>query len=449
MHRAEEAGCCGLAARAGSSGERVCRRVGMLGASALVASVLIPALSGCGGDNAVPPPEPVVSVETAPVQMQSITDFVSAEGVLYPVQQASISPKITAPVRRFYVQRGDKVHRGQLLATLENKDLAAAAMSAQGGYDQAQATYASTTSSTLPEEMQTANLNLVNAKSALAAEQKVYDSESKLYEQGAIARKQLDATAVALTTARSAYEAAEKHFDNLQAQGASQQKKAAKGQLETAHGQYLGAAAQLEYTEIRSPMDGVIANRAVYPGDVAPAGTPLLIVMDTSRVVVRLHIPQQQAELLRLGQAATLRVPGLDKDVPAKVTVLSPALDPSSTTEEVWVQSENPNGELKPGTTAQVAIIVRTVANALVIPAAAILTGADGKISVMVVKSDGRAYAQKVTTGIQQGSMIQVRSGLQAGEPVIVSDQYGLPDKTKVKTTAAGATAGAKAGHRS
>ena len=86
-----------------------------------------------------------------------------------------------------------------------------------------------------------------------------------------------------------------------------------------------------------------------------------------------------------------------------KSTVLSPALDPSSTTEEVWVEADNPNGELKPGTTAQVSITARTVANALVIPAAAILTGPNGQTSVMVVKSDNRAYAQDVKTGIQQG----------------------------------------------
>jgi len=395
--------------------------------------------SGCSSGNTVPPPEPVVSVETAPVRVQSITDVVSAEGVLYPVHQASISPKITAPVRRFYVQRGDKVHRGQLLAVLENKDLSAAVVSAQGGYDQAQATYASTTSSALPEEIQTANLNVVNTRTTLAAQQKLYDSESKLYQQGAIARKQLDATKVALTAAESSYQTAEKHLHNLQAEGVSQQQKAAKGQLETAHGQYLGATAQLGYTEIRSPIDGSVADRTVYPGDIAPAGTPLLIVMDTSKVVVRLHIPQQQAELLRIGQLATLRIPGLDQDVPAKVTVLSPALDPNSTTEEVWVEADNPKGELKPGTTAQVSITARTVASTLVIPAAAILTGPNGQTSVMVVKPDSRAYAQDVKTGIQQGPMIQVLNGLQPGEQVIVSGQYGLPDKTKVKIMPASA----------
>jgi HlyD family secretion protein len=161
--------------------------------------------------------------------------------------------------------------------------------------------------------------------------------------------------------------------------------------------------------------------------------------------VVRLHIPQQQAELLQLGQKATIRVPGLNKDVAAKVTVLSPALDPSSTTEEVWVEADNPKGELKPGTTAQVSITAKTVANTMVIPAAAILTGPNGQTSVMVVKSDNRAYAQDVKTGIQQGTMIQILSGLQSGEAVIVSGQYGLPDKTKVKATPVSAGPGKKA----
>ncbi|MGC1872324.1 MAG: efflux RND transporter periplasmic adaptor subunit [Acidobacteriaceae bacterium] len=445
MHRAKEAQSLRLAARSESEAYRVRLRVFSIGVAMIVASSLMAMSSGCSSENTVPPPEPVVSVETVRAKVQSIADVVTAEGVLYPVHQASISPKITAPVRRFYVQRGDKVHRGELLAVLENKDLSAAVVSAQGEYDQAQATYASTTSSALPEEIQTANLNVVNTKANLAAQRKLYDSENKLYQQGAIARKQLDATEVALTADQSAYETAEKHLQNLQSAGVSQQKKAAQGQLELAHGQYLGAAAQLEYTEIRSPIDGVVASRAVYPGDIAPAGTPLLIVMDTSKVEVRLHVPQEQAELLQLGQPATIRVPGLDKDVPAKVTVLSPALDPNSTTEEVWVEADNRKGELKPGTTAQVSITAKTVANALVIPAAAVLTGPDGKTSVMVVKPDNRAYAQDVKTGIQQGLIIQILSGLQPGEPVIVSGQYGLPDKTKVKATPASTSPGKKA----
>lgn len=420
-----------------------CHRLFVPSAALLTALTV---MAGCGGssDN-ISAPEPVVTVETARATVQLIVSTVSAEGVLYPLKQASISPKITAPVRKFYVQRGERVHAGQLLAVLENHDLAAAAISAQGGYDQAKATYASTTSSALPEEIQTANLNLKNTRSSLDAQQKLYDSEKKLYQEGAIARKQLDATQVALTAARSAFETAQKHLNNLQASGASQQQQAAKGQLEVARGQYQGAAAQLAYTQIRSPIDGVLADRAVFPGDVAPAGTPLLVVMDTSKVVARLHVPESQAAQLTLGDKAELRIPGFEKAFPAKVTVVSPALDPNSTTVEIWVQADNAHGELKPGASVQVSITARTVPQALVIPDKAILTASNGDTSVMVVGSDSRAYSHPVKTGVQNGSMIQIVSGLKAGDNVIVGGAYGLPDKTKVTVTPANPQSGPQA----
>ena len=399
--------------------------------------LLYTALLGCGGNPGGKAAEPVVSVETAVARVQPIANVVSAEGVLFPVHQASISTKITAPVRKFYVQRGDRVHRGQLLAVLDNHDLAAATLAAQGSYDQAKATFASTTSSALPEEIQTAQLNVTNTKTSLAAQEKLYQSEQKLYREGAIARKQLDATQVVLTAARSAYETAQKHLQNLQASGASQQRQAAKGQLEAAHGQYQAASAQLAYTEIRSPIAGQVADRAVYPGDVAPAGTPLLIVMDTAQVIARLHVPESQAALLKIGDKATLQAPGYTSTFPAKVTVLSPALDPNSTTVEVWVQAENPRGELRPGTVVQVAIVANTLPHALVIPDSAILTAASGDTTVMVVRSDDRAYSMPVNTGVREGGLVQIVSGLHTGAEVIVSGAYGLPEKTKVKATPA------------
>lgn len=401
-------------------------------------------LAGCS--SAAPtPPEPVVSVQTTAASMQTIQQVVTVSGVIFPIHQASLSPKISAPVRTFYVNRGDRVHKGQLLAVLDNRDLAAAVVSAQGGYDQAKATYASTTTSALPESMQTASLNVADTKANLDAQQKLFDSQTKLFQEGALARKQLDATQVALTAAKSAYESAQKHLANLQSGGEQQQRQAAKGQLESSHGQYLAASAQLQYSQLQSPIDGVIADRAVYPGDIAQAGTPLLVVMDTRKVVVRLHVPQQQAVLLKLGDKAALKMSDTETNFPGKITVLSPALDPNSTTVEVWVEADNAQGNLKPGTTVDVSITARVVPNAIVIPASAVLTDSDGKKSVMVVKADGRAYAQDIETGIREGSLIQIVKGLKSGDTIVATGAYGLPDKTKVKASPMRSSTGAAA----
>lgn len=397
-------------------------------------------LQGCS--HAPSPATPTVAVEAVAAKIAPISQVITAGGILFPIRQASLSPKITAPVDRFYVQRGDKVHRGELLAVLDNRDLAAAVVTAQGNYDQAKAKYVSSTASTLPEEIQAANLGVKNAQTALAAQQKLYASESKLYQQGAIARKQLDATEVTLTAAQSSYQQAEKRLDNLTKSGESAQRQAAKGQLEAARGQYLSATAQLAFSQIRSPIDGVVAERTVFPGDIAPAGQPLIVVMNTSKMVARMHIRPEQAAELKLGDPAELSESGSTQKSSGKVTVISPALDPGSTTVEVWVQTEDQKSSLQPGDTVTVSITAHTIADALVIPSSAILTGADGSESVMLVNTEGRAQSQAVTTGIQQGAMTQIVQGLHPGQEVIVSGSYGLPDGTKVKVSPSGSAGG-------
>ena len=400
----------------------------------LAASITVVASGlGCSSEK---PAEPTVSVQVVPVKKATIEQKVTSEAVLYPLAQSAIVPKIGAPIKAFYVNRGGKVHAGQLLATLENRDLAAAAQDNQGAYDQAQAAYTIATASTLPEEIQKAQGDTQAAKVALEAEQKLYDSRQDLYKQGALPRKDLDQAAVALTQAKNQYELAQHHLDALMAVSKQQELKSAAGQLQSAKGKYLGAAAQLSYSEIRSPINGVVTDRSLYPGEMAAAGTPLLTVMDTSSVIARAHIPQDQAALLKLGDKAAITVPGEEDPIEGKVTVVSPALDPNSTTVEVWVQAKNPKGRLRPGTSVQISMLARAVPNSLFVPAAAVLTSPDGSNYVMVAGSDNKAHQKTVKTGIKQGDQVQIVEGLAEGERVITSGAYGLPDNTKIRIEA-------------
>jgi HlyD family secretion protein len=398
------------------------------GAAAVAALGLL--LAGCSSDSGQK--EAAVPVEVVSVAKTSIRRLITAEAVLYPLQQAALTPKVSAPVKKFYVQRGSRVHRGELLAVLENRDLAAAQEDSKGSYDQAQAVYETTTTTGLPEEIQKATLDAQAAQQLLAAQQKIYSSRQELYQQGAMPRKDLDQAGVDLTNARNQYEIAQKHLDALLARGKQQELRAAAGQLESAKGKYLGAAAQLQYSEIRSPIDGVVTDRPLYPGEMAAAGTALLTVMDISRVVARAHIPQADSALLKIGDGASLTVPGVDQPRNGQVTMVSPALDPNSTTVEVWVEVKNPDGQLKPGTSGQLSMIAQTVPDALVIPAASLLTAPDGSTTVMVAGADGRAHPTTVRVGIRQGDQVQIVEGLKVGDRVVGAGAYGLPDNTKI-----------------
>ncbi len=215
-------------------------------------------LAGCAKKEEA---EPVVSVQVQPAKRSEISETVSTEAVVFPVEQAVITPKITSTIKSFEVQRGSRVHKGQLLAVLENADLAAAADQSKGEFQQAEAGYATTTEASLPQEMQKATLDAAAAKSALDAQQKAYDSRKNLFEQGALPRRELDAAEVALAQARTQYEVAQRQLDDLKRIGQQQSLKSASGQLGAAKGKYLGAEAQLSYSEIRSPIDGVVTDR--------------------------------------------------------------------------------------------------------------------------------------------------------------------------------------------
>jgi HlyD family secretion protein len=388
-------------------------------------------LLGCARDSGEK--EPAVPVQVVSVEQKTIQHAITAEAILFPLQQAAITSKISAPVKKFYVQRGNRVHQGQLLAVLENRDLSAAAQENKGTYDQAQAAYATTTASDLPQEVQKAQLDTQAAKELFAAQQKIYSSREDLFKQGAMPRKELDQAGVDLTNARNQYELAQKHLDALLAVGKQQALKSAAGQLESAQGKYLGAAAQLSYSEVRSPINGVVTDRPLYPGEMAAAGAALLTVMDTSQVIAKAHIPQPEAALLKVGDQADITVPGETNPVEGKITVVSPALDPNSTTVEIWVQTRNKDGRLKPGTSVQLAMLAQMIPNALVIPAAGLLTGQDGATSVMQVDADSRAHKKNIKVGIRQGDQVQVTEGLQAGDHIVASGAYGLPDNAKVK----------------
>jgi HlyD family secretion protein len=381
--------------------------------------------------------EPVVTVRAAWVERKTIHDVISTDAILYAQSEASIVPKISAPVQKFYVNRGSRVHTGQLLARLENRDLQATVEQAKGTYEQAEATYATSTEVNLPADIQAAQLNVKETQQSMEANRLVYESRLKLFHDGAISRNLMEQAHVAYIQANNQYQIAVARLNGLQKVGQKAALKTAAGQLAAAEGQYKAALANLQYSEIRSPIDGVVTDRPLYEGQMATAGSPLMTVMSLSKVIGRAYIAPQEAAQLHVGDPATLVLGDGQDDAPAKVTVVSPALDPNSTTVQVWVEAVNPKGRLKPGSTVGLRITARTLKDALVVPTAAILTAPDGTTSVMVIDKDQHAHQTSVKTGIREGGETQIVSGLHAGEQVVTEGAYALPDGTKVEISKA------------
>jgi multidrug efflux pump subunit AcrA (membrane-fusion protein) len=406
-------------------------------AASLAAFALCVLVSACARKTAEV--EPVVTVDVAPVLLSSIQRTIRAEGVLYPRRQAAITPKISAPIKRVDVQRGARVRAGQLLLELENLELAGAATESRAALDLATATFETTSKATVPQDLQKAELDVRAAKDALDAQQAIYDSRSSLNREGAIARKDVNEAQANLSQARTQYETARKRLEDLQGFARDQALKAAAAQRDVAKGHDESAQAQLGYSRITSPIDGVVTDLPYYAGETAPGGMPVVTVMDLTKVIARMHISQAEAAELMVGNEANLVGP-VGAPIPGRVVQISPALDAANTTVEVWVEADNQAGALRPGSSLKVEMIAKTDPMALVIPQSAVLQASSGSTFAIVVDTENKPHLRKVTVGIRDAGKVQVTSGLESGQRVATTGAFelfkldpGVFSKTKVK----------------
>ena len=378
----------------------------------------------------------------APVQVTSATQetirrTVEADGALFPQDQASVVPKISAPVQKFSVSRGDHVQAGQLLATLENRDLVAAVNQAKAQVAQAESNLRATTAATVPEQVTKAQTDVASAQQTAEAARVLVENRKQMFQQGALARKLVDDAEVAYAQAKSQLEAAQEHLRVLNSAGKEEQIKAAQAQVEAARGQLQAAEAQVAYSEVRSPISGVVADRPVNPGEMAAAGTPLLTILDVSRVVARVNVPQSQSTAIKLGQSATLTQTGTTETLEGRVTVVSPATDPNTTTVQVWITAPNSGDRFKPGAAVHASIVAETIRNAVVVPASAILPGEEGGTAVLTVSPDSTAHLRGVDVGVRYGDKVQIVNGVRGGDEVVIAGGLGVDDKAKVKIVGA------------
>ena len=411
----------------------------LAGVVPLLALGLVGFAAGCRKAAEEAAPVAAVSVQAEKAKKKDLTEYVSGDTVLSPQAQSALVSKISAPVKKFLVQRGAHVKQGQLLAVLENGDLAASVTDSRGSLTQAQAAYDTSIKAQIPEEQQKAQLDVAETKAQMNVAKSVMDARKTLLDQGAIPRRDYDTASASYVQAKAAYDIAEHHLTSLQAVSEKASIASAQGALASAKGKYAAATAGLGYSEVRSPIDGVVTDRPLFAGEMAQAGQPILTVMDTSSLIAKVHLSQSQIQALKVGADAVLTIVGMDEPVKGKVSLVSPALDAGSTTLEVWVKVANKGGALKAGTPAHVQIAVQTLKNVVCVPNEALVKGKTGEPAVMVIGADGTAKSQAIKIGVTDGKDTQITSGLDEGEQVVTTGAYGMDDGTKVKVVAAGA----------
>ncbi len=356
----------------------------------------------------------------AKVEKGDLAKSVVATGKVEPITKVEVKSKASGIVKKLLVDAGDRVKKGQLLAQLDKEEISAQVAQSQAGLQAAEAS------------LKSAEADFERAK--VDAEGPDVPILKRAYERATGMAKDGVVSTSALEDAQKNYEMALNKQNGAKAQVTVLKAKIAQAAAQVAQDKanLEQLEEQLSYTDIISPIDGVVLSRNVEMGDAVSSilvlGSSATLVMtlgDTSEVYVKGKVDESDIGKVYLGQPARIKVESFkDKTFSGKVTKISPmgVEKDNVTTFEVRVSINNPGGELKAEMTANAEIILEEHKNVLQIPEGSIVYDNQKKASVEVPDPKGKEGKRKVAVniGISNGAKTELLSGLKEGDQVVL-----------------------------
>jgi multidrug efflux pump subunit AcrA (membrane-fusion protein) len=381
---------------------------------------------------------PIVSVQVAKVEKQTIAAPVSAVGTIFPRDQATVAAKINAQIKTMGLLKNQVVKAGQVIAILESRDLAAQRNEAVAALNQERANERSVTTGTIPQINAQDQRAFRDAQAKVRTANATYERRLVLFQKGGISKKDLEASQMELTTAENELRLAEQTVV-LRTKAINPNDRAlAAARVQAAQQRVATLDAQLSYATIRAPITGIVTDQFQYQGEFAAAGGKLVNIADISEVIVKVPFADTVVAQLKVGDTATvLPTDTSGEEMTGKVTLISRSHDPLNRTVEVWVTLGNGAGRLRANGAAQVTAATLTKNDAVVVPASAVTLDASNanEGTVMVVDAANVAHETRVIVGIRTPDKIEITEGLQGGETVVIEGNYALPDGAKVEVS--------------
>ncbi len=390
-------------------------------------------LWGCkSGDKA--DTAPVVNVSVQRAVTADVPLSVSAPASISGKSEAHISARITATVQRLLVHKGEMVRKGQLLAVLDQKDLAAQRADAAAAVSSSEAQLQRTQSGTIPAQLTQAHGELNAKAAALDLAQKVYARRKQLFAQGAISGRELQISESDRAQAQANYDAARMNLDVMEKHTSAEDLRMAQNALSQSQAREALASANLSFAELRSPFDGTVTEQLVFPGDLAGPGTAMFTIVDLSFAVARAQVNAAEAADIKTGQVCSFSLNDANNTIRfGKVSVVNQAVDPARRTIEVWCEIPNKDHALKAGLFGTAKIATGSAQNVIVLPASAVeFEEGTQKAKVYVVDDRHVAHLRAVTAVALDDGRVRILAGVSPGEIVVTAGEYGLPDGTEI-----------------
>jgi multidrug efflux pump subunit AcrA (membrane-fusion protein) len=382
-------------------------------------------MAGCGPKPPVAADQPVPVRLRAPNRIQQPVS-VAASGAVEANVTAQGAFQIAGRVARVFVEEGQAVAKGQVLAELDATDYRNGYDAAAAQADAARATDKKAQAGLRPQELEQARIDFQRWQDEYARMKFLYDHKS-------LAANDFEKI-------EAGYKAAQQRYEMARQGTRVQDKEAANGQYRAAAAQMHEAQKRLADCKLRAPIAGFVGMRRIDVGDTVGAGTPVIGVLDLNPVKVRVAIPEAEIGKVREGARATVTIPSLDgRQFEGKVEAVGVTADPASRTYTVKIAVQNPEHLLRAGMVSEARIYGSTMVNAITVPGDAIVRDARGVTHVYVYEpTRQRVYARRVDVGALLNNEVEIRSGLTGNEQIVVAGQQNVREGSPAKIVGGG-----------
>jgi len=369
---------------------------------------------GCGSDYPATGAAPSADREAVPARLVRVVPAVQdtvargtvVTGTLAAEDQVVLSFKVGGRLGEITVDLGSRVRKGQVIAWLDPTDFRLRVRQAEAALQQARARLGLAPNGT-GDRVDPEHTPIVRQAHAMLGEaRRSRDRMAELWERQLIARSELDAAVANFQVAEGRYQDAIEEVRNRQAVLAERRSELAI------------ARQQLLDSELRAPLDGAVRQRQASAGEYLAAGSPVVTLVRTHPLRLRLAVPERVAASVRVGQPVNVKVEKDPTVYRGQVARLSPAINDEDRTLLVEAEVPNEHGRLRPGAFAEAEIITESEDRAVFVPIASILTFA-GVERVLTVE-DGMSVEKRVQTGRRIGDRVEIVEGIRPEELVVV-----------------------------
>jgi HlyD family secretion protein len=377
---------------------------------------------------------------TAPVVVQNpsrgpISRTLRYSGTLEPHAMVTVLSRVSGRVERILVSEGDTVKKGQLLVLMEDDVARLQADQVSAALEAAKAQLEKARRGVRPEELTSAQATLADAEKDLADAEEASQRADRLYADGAITKAAHEEAQSKLRAARTGVENAQRSVKLMELGAGSEEQRMAEAALASAQAQYDLSKLNLDNTRVTAPIGGQVVKVPIDEGNLAGPATPLAVIVNETAMVVKAAIPERRyGDFLAAGENvradAVFSALADRGSLPGRMISIGATIDPATRTFTAEVEVTDPKGELRSGMYASVTFDVTRVADALLLPVAAICSRSGSRGAFVVDAGVARFRALK--TGIEGDATIQVVEGLAEDDRVVVEGNAFLEDGQRV-----------------